>query len=571
MPEKLSYIKRPTESFKSSLYSLHLRIAMSGGDATIKMDRYSLNVVVESFSRFLSFAAGMLSSMMLYRSINWSWTYEQYAAVKVFTNTANVLLPFVLMGISGAISRTVAEYSDDKDKLGETIGATILFITLSFLAVSGVSVFLGLENILNVDGSSIGLTKETTSLYWAIVMVGLLPTAYMRVMNGIFKGIQQMKRILVARIVYNALRIGGLLFLFFNRVIIIPTVLWLNLIAVAASAALALVTLFHRMRINNIPWGFTPSRDVISSLSQLAGVFLLSGLVSSNMNNVTVLWMNFFGSPENVAHFSIAQGISLTARQMLAAPLAVLGPNLAVEYSRGRHQEMQRKFNEACSMMIPTYTFSFAALFGFAGPILRVLYGYLGVASAPFLQLISFNLILTTIPIIYDYVYLASNDKRGLILSQISQAILQTIWVIVVTPIIGVNAIAIIWVAYIPYFILQYMYSRKYHNVAMSKRKLVGGVSIGLIFAMGMYFLSGFVWEIISSGLLPNIVEATIITILMIPIWFLFLSILILLRLVDKKDLQNIERVLKVFPPAWWLSRPVVQRLKQMSSVTKSD
>jgi hypothetical protein len=59
-----------------------------------------------------------------------------------------------------------------------------------------------------------------------------------------------------------------------------------------------------------------------------------------------------------------------------------------------------------------------------------------------------------------------------------------------------------------------------------------------------------------------NLVQAAIVCLAVIPFWYLFISVSTYLRLVNETDLKNMESVLRIVPPAWWFSRPLILRLQ---------
>jgi hypothetical protein len=178
--------------------------------------------------------------------------------------------------------------------------------------------------------------------------------------------------------------------------------------------------------------------------------------------------------------------------------------------------------------------------------------------------------IFVVIPGIYTYLYLASDDVRGLFYSAIIQVIIQNLWIIVFTPIIGVSAIAIIWVVYIPFFLVQDMYAKRVHGIGMDGKHVVHSLLLGFAFAIGMYYLVEFLEFIMTTLPFFGILEAAMIGFFVIPVWYLYIATGTLLRLVNSTDLENIESVLRIVPPAWWVSKPLVSRLQRYAENIES-
>lgn len=535
---------------------------MGTEEQSIARDRYTLNVVAESFSRALSFIGGLVSTTILWRSVaGGSWTTDDYGILKILANVNQILLPLILLGFTGAVVKVVAEYSSDKRNLGRVIGFAAVMITLAYLVTAVVSVIFDLDVLILGAGIS-AVDSESLRLYWLLVIVTLLPTAYLRLAKSAFSGIQQMKRTLVVDITYNLIRTLTLIYLYFGKLVSIESILVMNLVLGLLASTMAVGLLTKEMRKNEIEWGFRPGREIVRKLGRLASVFLVSALVAANLNNITILWVNAYGTLGDVGLFSIAQGITLTVRMILGAPLVVMGPNLTTEYARGRLDQVERKFREGYRMIVPTYAFAFASIFAFATPILRVIYGADSIAATPFLQLLSFNVIFVVIPGIYTYLYLAADDVRGLFYSSMLQVVIQTLWIVLMAPLIGVIAIASVWVVYIPVLFVQDWYAKSRHGVGANLRQVGAVIVLGVIFAGSMHLCVKWIEFLVEYLPIINLVQAAIVCLTVIPFWYLFISVLTHLRLVNETDLKNMESVLRIVPPAWWFSRPLILRLQ---------
>jgi O-antigen/teichoic acid export membrane protein len=303
----------------------------------------------------------------------------------------------------------------------------------------------------------------------------------------------------------------------------------------------------------------------------LAAISLAGSIVAVFMNNITVLWMNTYGTLQDVGYFSIAQGITLTARMVLAAPLVALVPNLTFEYEHGKFEELKRKFSEAARMTMPTYSFVFAALFAFATPVLRVLYGADSIAATSFLQLLAFNILFVVTPGIYSNLFLALNNLRAVFAASLSQIAIQILWVVIFTPILGTAAIAMIWVAYIPYLVVVHEYSKRKYGVNFDAKITGGGFLLGGVFAFIMLFAQDIIFSLLRLMGIVTFLSAAATVMMAIPFWYIFIASAAFFRLVNEKDLENLESVLKIIPPAWWISRPFVRKLVSISRSRKRD
>lgn len=531
----------------------------------VERDRYTTNLVAESISRILSFFGGLISTILLWRSISWGlWTSDDYGIVKILTNANQALLPLILLGMNGALVRVAAEYTSDRERLGKAVGLSLLVTTVAYLALIFITISMGLEMILLSSALEQGQRLEDLQMYWAIVLLSLLPTAYTRITKALFSGIQRTRRNLYVDIIYNALRIALLVILFALNLLAIFSIMLMTLVISLIAAVLALIQLVWEMRNNDIPLGLGLDWNVLRNVGSLSLVSLIGALVSANLNNVTVLWMNAYGTLQDVGYFSIAQGITLTARMILAAPIAAMAPNLSSEVALGRYGEVERKFKDASRMIVPTYSFAFAVLFSFAGPALRVLYGADSLGATGFLQLLSFNIVFIVIPGIYFNLYLALGNLRAMIYHSISQLVIQTTWIVATAPILGINSIASVWVMYVPYLVVQHAYTQKKHRIGMNPRVLISGIGLGLIFSVIMLIVVGYVDQILRLLPIWTIIRTALLCLLALPFWYLYMATAVLLKVIEPREIENMKDVLKVIPLAWYISRPLIVRLSRL-------
>ncbi len=529
-------------------------------------DRYSKNIVAVSISRVLSFTGALVSTTILFRSIELSWTYDDYATIKVLTNASQVLSLIVLLGLVSAMARVVAQFTDNKKKLGETIGISLVIIILSFCIIATGVTFLGLDQIILGEETSAFISSDTLRLLWLLVVVTILPDAFSRIARSAFRGIQQLKGTMYIEIFYNTVRIVVLLLLYLATAITLYNILVFNLLLAFGSAFFSFYFLMKEIKRNGIPISFKPSTEVKMQLRKYAAVFIASSLVAANLNNVTVVWMMKFGTSIDVSLFSIAQSVVLVLTNIALTPIAIMTPHLTLEVARGKIESAKSRFREVYRAMIPLLGFSFAALFAFSNPILRVMYGADGVEAVLFLQLLSFNLIFISIVGIYDALLLPFDNAKGFFISQVLQLSLQTAWILIATPIIGVSALALLWAIYIPVLAIQHIYIRRKHGVSMGLRTWTKGVIVSLLYALLMWIMVDVSLQLLVPFGLLDILDAAIVALLAIPMWFLFMIVIFKMGVIQEAELDNLEIVLRVVPPIWWVSKPVVGLLRKMTS-----
>ncbi|RDE17838.1 MAG: hypothetical protein C4K49_00865 [Candidatus Thorarchaeota archaeon] len=528
-------------------------------------DRYSLNLAAESISTVLSFLGGIVSTAILWRAIAWgSWTTQDYGVVKVLTNAGLLLFPFIILGINSSVVRVVAEYACDRSKLAQAITGSLVIVLASSLTVIVCALLFRIDLFL-LEQKTVGVLSPTQLfLFWVITLVTLLPSALLRLIQGAFQGLQIIKRTVIVDIVYNTVRILALIFLALTLQVTIANILVLNLGLGLIAAGSAIGLLLRETKRNSVLLYRRPGREVTGKLLKLASVFFVASIAGSGLTNLTVLWVNTYGSLVDVGHYTIAQGIVVTATAVLHSPLIAMTPNLTVEYTKGQRDVLVRKFREGYRMLVPTLGFSFAMLFAFAHQILRIVFNETGVQTTTFLQLLSFSIFLI-VTAVYSYLYVALNDTRGLLYASLQQIAVQVIWVVTMAPLIGVNAVAMIWLSYLPYFFIQHRYSKRKHAISMDLHIVGKDIVVALFFAALMWVTVSIAQQLVSILPVFPVLQAALVGLLAIPFWYLFILVTVHLRLIDSTDMGNMERVLRIVPPVWWVSRPMVRHIRLLS------
>jgi hypothetical protein len=94
------------------------------------------------------------------------------------------------------------------------------------------------------------------------------------------------------------------------------------------------------------------------------------------------------------------------------------------------------------------------------------------------------------------------------------------------------------------------------------KMRIVGSrVALGLVFAAVMLVLVD-ILEIL-VGFIPTIgiMQAATVCLFIIPLWYIYITISVLIGHTNKTDLENMVSVLKIIPPAWWVTKPLMVKL----------
>lgn len=538
--------------------------------AEIRRDSISLNVVVESLSRMFVFVGGIVSSALLVRAISANqWSTSDYSHLRVLMNWNQVLTVLVVLGLATAIVRLVAEYSHDREKIGTVLTLSFISMTLIFLVVAFATQFLT-EQMAQAFGFLVGETPAITNelrALWILVLLSILPSAYLLAGKSAFSGFQRMRRTLIVDIIYNSSRVTILIVLFAMESITILNVLYMYLATTMAGFIAAGVLLRRELRAEGIRLHLKGWRLVARPLFYIGVVFAALAFISTFFNSIVPLFVDYYGTDFDMARYSTASNISQTLRGFLYAPLAVLLPNISQLSARGSDREIRERFQASNRVIVPALIFAFGVLFAFAESILGTLYGVWaldttnGISAAQFLMILSPSLLIIPLSGIYTNILTALNKMKPILVIGIAGVIIQTVWIILLQPYYGVTIIAFSWVIFIPTLMVYHLYSRKFLKLNLAKGFIARSVVLTGIFLIAAIatlqlarvvtelfsFLSIFQYTTIRSG-----VEALFI----IPLWYLFIGLAIACRVMGRSDLENLKKVLQKIPPAWWVSKP---------------
>lgn len=538
--------------------------------APIQRDSISLNVAIQSLSRLLVFIGGIISSTILVRAISANqWTTPDYSHLRVLMNWNQILTVFVVMGLATAIIKYVSEFSHDREKVGTVLTISFIAMTLTFLVIAFATLFLT-EQMASGFGFLVGETQAITNelrVLWVIVLLSILPSAYLLVCKSVFSGIQRMKRTLIVDIVYNASRIAILIILFLLESVSILNILYMYLATTIAGFIAAGLLLRRELRFEGIRLHLKGWRVVVQPLFKISVVFAALAFIATFFNSIVPLFVDYYGTDFDMARYSTASNISQTLRGFLYAPFAVLLPNISQLSSIGDGKEIRDRFQASNRVIVPALIFAFGSVFAFSESILGTLYGVWaldttgGISATQFLMILSPSLLIIPITGVYTNILTALNKMKPILIIGIAGVIIQTLWIVLLQPHFGVIIIAFSWIIFIPLLVTYHLYSRKQLKLNLTKGFIIRSIVLTGLFvvlavstfqlARGMInllsFVSFFQYTTIRSG-----VELLFI----IPLWYIFIGLALVCRVMGKSDIETLKKFLKKIPPAWWVSKP---------------
>ncbi len=548
-------------------------------ESTIAADSMSLNLITESASRVLLLVAGLVSGAILVRAVDITeyWTLSDYAHLKVLMYWNQLISVVIIFGLTTAVVRSVSSHSHEPKNIGRALAISLLTVTSVYLVFTLLTTLLA-EQVGFLIADSPETTTELRTL-WVLVLLSMLPNAYIIIAKSFFSGIQRMKRNLIVDVVYNGSRIAILVYLFVSATITLINILYMYLLILFLGFAIALIQITRELRLENIPFTLSGSQEVVGPLFRVAGAFLALTLIASFGNYVIPLLVNFFGTDTDMARFSIADSTSATLRALLYVPFAVLLPNITGMFSRGEHEDLLKRFNESNRIIIPTLIFAFLATFSFSDYLLGGIYGVKaldttgGLSAAQFLKILAPGLLFSTIIGLYSNPLIALNKMKVLLVLGILNVTLQVAWIVIMQPLFGVITLAFLWVLSIPLFLAYHYANRKLTHLTIGRNLLFRSAILLLVAApvtLGFAFAANLISNLIVAGLsfIPLISTTTFSSLLKLlflaPLWYIFLSLCLLTGVMKLSDLDNLKKFLRKIPPVWWISNPLIGYIERV-------
>ena len=547
----------------------------------VSADSLSLNVITESISRAILVVAGLVSSAILVRSTDISeiWTITDYAHLKVLMYWNQLISIVVLLGLTTAIVRLVSAYTHEPNKIGSVLLAAILSTTLVFSAVALITTsFADVVGFLAADTPAV--TAELRAM-WILVILSILPSAYLMIAKSFFSGLQRMKRSLIVDVTYNGSRIVILLLLFVNTQISLLNILYMYLGITLLGFGAATILIYREMKAENIPLNTGSIRDIIKPLYRISSTFFALALITSFGTIITPLLVNYFGTDLDMARYAIADSTLGTLRAFLYAPYAVLLPNITGMFSRGENDELRKRFDESNRIIIPTLIFAFLATFTFGQYFLGGIYGVRalgttgGLSALMFMILMSPGLLIAPMVGIYSNVLVALDRMKALLAFGALSVSLQVIWIALLQPYLGVLALVFLWILSIPLFLIYHVYTRDTTQLTIGKSLMIRSAVLTLItapFAYGLSIVADYIGTHVVSlfSSIPFITSTTFASLFKLlflgPLWYLFLGLCLLSGVMSLSDLSNLKKFLRKIPPVWWVSKPFINYIEKFGT-----
>ncbi len=290
---------------------------------------------------------------------------------------------FVNLGFTTTTSKYISEYKGRKDE--QTVLGIMGFV-LKFEVVT--SILVTLIVIFASPLLAKMFSQSKLAFIFAIAAIGILPTALFDVFTYIIYGLQKFKYLTTVTVLTSLIAI-----------ILIPLILVLGfgiLGLIVINIIIGIITLFLvgfllRKEIQ-FPLIFKIALNADIKKRILRYNFYIAGIIFFDMilnQRTEIFFLGYFRTPEEVAFYSLAFGISTLVMSMLPGSLtSVLMPVMSEAYGKDNKDKLKRLFVESTRyLIILAVPICVGGIF-LSEQIVELLYGPKYLPAAPALKIL---------------------------------------------------------------------------------------------------------------------------------------------------------------------------------------
>jgi O-antigen/teichoic acid export membrane protein len=480
----------------------------------------------------------------------------------------NILIPLGIMGMDVMLKKHVPEMvSRRSSSLNRVLGLALVSAVLA--SIGSIIVF----NVLLWWFPPNLLVPDYVVPFLQLALWTVPLTAISTVLQGAFRGMQEMRYCTLAMALYHGGYLVGLVALFVTGAMTLLNVIFLNLAVSGLTIAFeagVLQRLYGRYKGER-----TQEQEVFSvrPMTSTAIQALFLALLGAVFLYVPLLIANVYRTSDLIfAGLGLALSVAAWVQQGLSAPFGVLMPRTAGDMAKQAWGTIRGYMNRAWKLGVLFSAFVAVVAVSYAAPVLIVLFAGEGMVA------LFFFVLMTGSFLIYPLAIMMSDTLIGIgrIRTVLGMNALWTAIVVIVlwflAPIGHEVIVALIWLVGIPFLLIYVgLYQR------WTKSRLVFGFiprSVVVLFVVGLLAFE-VVWAgmylIVAWGLLGLVSwlfqVGLILTV--IPLAIVYLWILIRSRVFDSGDCQTLLHMSEVLHP---VSRPVSWLVERMTprAVTKN-
>ncbi|MFX1404221.1 MAG: lipopolysaccharide biosynthesis protein [Promethearchaeota archaeon] len=523
-------------------------------------NRFTQNIVAEAITIVLVILFGILSSILIVRGLPQTPVYEFYLFILVFT-WVNMLIPLGAMGMDVALRRHVPEVvSTQSSMLTRNIGVAVLTTIVTSLSI--VAVMYVLVAILPQDFFVPSYAVPFLQLaLWTIIL-----TAASTVMQGAFRGMQEMRYCTFAMGLFHGAYVAGLVVLFLTGTMTLLTVIIANFAASGLTIAYEAGVLQRLLRSYRSDSKGEARVTSIRSMTSTASQGLALALLGAVLVYVPILIANQHRTSDVVlAGLGLALSVAVWIQQGLSAPFRVLMPRAAGDAAQRAWTTIKGYMSRAWKLGVLLAAFVTVISVFFAAPVLIVMFATEGLVALPFFVLMTGGFLIYPLVVMFSDTLIGLGRIRSVLATNAvwTVVVLMVLWFL--TPIWREVVVALIWLVVIPFFVVFIiLYQRRTESRVEFGflPKTLGVLAIVALGAFGILWSGSVaitVWGL--AGIVSWLFQIGLI-LTAVPLAIVYLWMLIRGRVLDAGDTFALLRMSEELHP---VSRPVSWLVERMS------
>jgi len=523
-------------------------------------DRFAQNIVAEAVTIVLIFLFGIASTILIVRGLPRTPVYEFYIFVLVFT-WVNILIPLGIVGMDVALRKHIPEV------VGTRSSSLIRVLGMALVAVIGASFGIVLIVYLLVSWFPPNFFVPSYAVPFLQLALWTIPlTVVSTVLQGVFRGMQEMRYCTWAMGLYHGAYFGGLVLLFVTGTMTLLNVILVNFAASGLTIAYEAGILQKLLRQNKSKPIEADAVVSIRPLTSTAVQALFLALLGGVFLYVPLLIANLYRTSEVIlAGLGLALSVAVWIQQGLSAPFRVLMPRTAGDVAQQAWSTIRGYMDRAWKLGVLLCAFVTVVAVFYAAPVLIVMFGDEGQVAFPFFVLMAGSFFIYPLAVMMSDTLIGMGRIRSVLA-------VDTVWTAIVvlvlwflTPIGHEIIVALIWLMGIPFFIT---YLGLYQRQTQTRfglgflPKTVAILAIIALLALGMLWTGSYLIVAWNLTELTSWVFQIGLILTFIPVALLYLWSLMRSHVFDSGDRLALLRMTEVLHP---VSRPVSWLVKRMS------
>ncbi len=523
--------------------------------------RFAENVVAETVTIVLILLFGIASTILIVRGLPRTPIYEFYIFVLVFT-WVNILIPIGIMGMDVALRKHVPEAISNRfSALTRGLG---LAIATTIIASFGI---VGVVNLLLAWFPSNSFVPSYVVPFLQLALWTIPLTVVSTVLQGAFRGMQEMRYCTIAMGLYHGAYFSGLTILFVSGTMTLVNVILVNL--ATSGLTIAYETWILRKRIGQYSGEQVKEDFTVTgrSMAFTAVQALFLALLSAVFLYVPLLIANMYRSSDVIlAGLGLALSVAVWIQQGLAAPFRVLMPRTAGDVAQQAWSTIKGYMNQAWKLGVLLCAFVAVVAVFYAAPVFIVMFAAEGMIALPFFVLMAGSFLVYPLVVMMSDTLIGVGRIRSVLVTNAAWTTMVVVVLWFLTPIGHEVVVALIWLVGIPFFLIYlglYQTRSKAHLTFSFLPKTVGVLGLIAVLAFGGLWVGSYfhmVWSLV--GLSSWLFQLALILTLL-PLAIFYLWVLIRSRVFDPDDSLALLRLSEVLHP---VSRPVSWLVKKLDS-----